>query len=338
MPRAPIRVTSCHDWAPGWPWIAELYRGEPEIEWHSISSRRSSFARRIPGPHYGRLRVALQIAALTALRRTDLVVSHGPYLSYYIEALGRRFSHSVPHFAFSFNFTDIPEGYRRNAMRRVFGHIDRFFVFSNMERDLYSRIFEVPIERFIFMRWGVAPPITNPGPRTITSPYVISIGGEARDYKTLCEAAQLIPHAKFVLITRPESLQGINVPANVTVYVNLPWKETWSLVAHADAALVPLRSSQTPNGHVTIVGAMHLGKAQVVTDSTGIRDYVDDGNTGLLVPPKDARAFAAAIERLLDDAAMRNRLGSAAQSFARAKCTEEVTVEVFRTELAQVLG
>lgn len=337
-PHAPIRVTSCHDWERGWPWIEHLYHGQPAIEWRSVSTLRSAFTRHLPGPHLGRVRAAFEVAAIMATRKADLLVSHGPYASYYLEAIARRFDHSVPHFAFSFNFTDIPEGLRLRAMRRAFAQTNRFFVFSNMERELYSTIFEVPVERFIFMRWGVAPPISRPGPRMIESPYVAAIGGEARDFDTLCEAARLLPRVPFVLVTRPASLDGMNLPSNMQVHVNLPWEKTWSLVAHADAALVPLRSSQTPNGHVTIVGGMHLGKAQVVTDSIGIRDYIEDGKNGLLVPPKDGRAFARAIECLLDDPALRESLGIAAQSFARTNCTENVTVETFRTHLVENLS
>ena len=329
----PIRVTSCHDLEPGWPWIADLYRGEPEIEWRSISTRRSRLLARLPGPHLGRIRAALEVSRILGRGQTDLLVSHGPYTSYYVEALGRRGRQDVPHLVFAFNFTDIPEGYRLEAMRRAFMHTERFTVYSHMERELYAETFGVPIDRFIFSRWGVGSPLPTPGPRTIAGPYVAAIGGEARDYAALCEAASRLPRVLFVLAVRPHSLDGLNVPENVEVHINLPWRDAWSLVWHAEAALVPLRSSRTPNGHVTIVGGMHLGKAQVITDSAGIRDYVENERTALLVPARDPVAFARAIERLLEEPPLRERLGRAAQSFAAEHCNEEVTVETFRSQL-----
>jgi glycosyltransferase involved in cell wall biosynthesis len=199
-----------------------------------------------------------------------------------------------------------------------------------MERGLYAERFGVPIERFSFMRWGVAPPIATPGPRTIDKPYVVALGGEARDFATLCDAARRLPKISFVLIVRPTSLDSIAVPDNVTVHVNLPFADAWSLVWHAEAALIPLRSQQTPNGLVTLVGGMHLAKAQVVTDSAGLSDYVEDGRTALLVPAGDSRAFAAAIERLMSDPVLRDRIGEQAQAFAAEHCSEAVTVEGFR--------
>lgn len=332
-----VRVTSCHDLGPGWPWIAGLYHGEPEIEWRSVSTRRSPLLARLPGPHLGRIRAALQVRRILARRQTDMLVSHGPYTSCYVEALGMR-TRDVPHLAFAFNFTDIPTGYRLEAMRRAFARIDRFTVYSRMERELYAETFGVPIDRFVFSRWGVGSPLPIPGARTIKGPYVAAIGGEARDYATLCRAARRLPGVRFVLVVRPHSLDGFDVPGNVEVHVNLPWKDAWSLVWHAEAALVPLRSAQTPNGHVTIVGGMHLGKAQVITDSAGIRDYAENGRTALLVPPADPAALAHAIERLLDERALRERLGQAARSFAAEYCNEAVTVETFRQQLIDLTG
>src|SRR5690606_11233522 len=45
----------------------------------------------------------------------------------------------------------------------------------------------------------------------------------------------------------------------------------------------------------------------------GLLDSVVDGRTGLLVPPRDAHALAAALQRLADDPALAERLGSAAR-------------------------
>ena len=336
--RRPLRVINCHDFERGWSWIAPIYDRTPEIEWQSVDTLRPQWLRKVPGPHLGRLRAGLEVRAILARGGADMLVSHGPYTSYYIESVGRGARREVPHLAFAFNFTDIPQGQRLGAMQRAFRSIDRMVVYSQMERSLYSERFGVPIDRFSFMRWGVAPPIARPGARTIGMPYVAALGGEARDFATLCEAARRLPHIAFVLIVRPSSLEGVAVPDNVTVHVNLPFADAWSLVWHAAAALIPLRSEQTPNGLVTLVGGMHLGKAQVVTASAGLSDYVEDGKTALLVPARDSGAFAAAIERLIDDPTLRAGIGERARAFADAHCSETVTVEGFRELVVELTG
>ena len=50
----------------------------------------------------------------------------------------------------------------------------------------------------------------------------------------------------------------------------------------------------------------------VGTDSPGIRDVIDSGRTGLLVPPENAAVLAEAIQRLAGDPALRQSLGTAA--------------------------
>lgn len=50
----------------------------------------------------------------------------------------------------------------------------------------------------------------------------------------------------------------------------------------------------------SIQEAMAMGKPIVTTDNVGCRDTVEDGVNGWLVPPRDARALAAAMRRLID--------------------------------------
>ena len=57
--------------------------------------------------------------------------------------------------------------------------------------------------------------------------------------------------------------------------------------------------------------AMAHARPVVATAVGGLRDAVIDGKTGLLVPPGDAAALRAALERLLADSALRAELGAA---------------------------
>ncbi len=59
----------------------------------------------------------------------------------------------------------------------------------------------------------------------------------------------------------------------------------------------------------------------VATDVGGNREIVRDGQTGLLVPAQDAAALTAALDRLLDDAALATRLGQAARAWVEHEGT-----------------
>lgn len=67
-------------------------------------------------------------------------------------------------------------------------------------------------------------------------------------------------------------------------------------------------------------------RALVTTDVPGCRDVVTDGETGLVVPVRDAGALAAAVGRLLDDGALRDRLRHAARDHVVAEHAVEHVV------------
>jgi glycosyltransferase involved in cell wall biosynthesis len=66
----------------------------------------------------------------------------------------------------------------------------------------------------------------------------------------------------------------------------------------------------------TILEAQASGTPVVATDSGGVPEFVADGVTGLLVPPRDPSALSDALERLLVDDALRARLAAAGRAQA----------------------
>jgi phosphatidylinositol alpha-1,6-mannosyltransferase len=64
---------------------------------------------------------------------------------------------------------------------------------------------------------------------------------------------------------------------------------------------------------ISFVEAGASGTPSVAGDSGGVRSAVRDGETGIVVPPDDVSALAAAIRRLLADTALRERMGLAAR-------------------------
>jgi glycosyltransferase involved in cell wall biosynthesis len=84
--------------------------------------------------------------------------------------------------------------------------------------------------------------------------------------------------------------------------------------------------------------AMAYGRPVVATAVGGLVDAVEDGVTGLLVPPRDSEALRTALERLLGDAGLRRRLGAsareaAAKRFSWSAATRE-TIAAYRDALA----
>src|SRR5207237_2689710 len=76
---------------------------------------------------------------------------------------------------------------------------------------------------------------------------------------------------------------------------------------YARAAVVACPSRREGFG-VACLEAMAHARPVVATDVGGLRDLVVDGETGLVVPPRDAAALRAALTRLLGDPELRRRL------------------------------
>jgi glycosyltransferase involved in cell wall biosynthesis len=76
--------------------------------------------------------------------------------------------------------------------------------------------------------------------------------------------------------------------------------------------------------------AMASGLPIVTTRACGMQDIVEDGLTGLLVPPRDADTLAKQIMRLLSDPALCEKLGRAAQEKAREITWDKIAVQTLQ--------
>jgi len=84
--------------------------------------------------------------------------------------------------------------------------------------------------------------------------------------------------------------------------------------------------------------AMAYGRPVVATAVGGLVDAIEDGVTGLLVPPGDRVALRTAIERLLADKDLRRRLGDASREKARAELSWEAAISATVAAYGEVLG
>ncbi|HEY1730316.1 MAG TPA: glycosyltransferase [Terriglobales bacterium] len=192
-----------------------------------------------------------------------------------------------------------------------------------MEKTLYSEYFAIPESRIGVRLWSMNVPEVSPEPPVVEGPYVSAVGSNARDYQTLLEAARLLPDVPMVWVVRRENVAGFELPSNVSVLSDVPYPKAMNVVKHSRLTVVPLKGSEVPCGHVTLVSGMLLEKALVVTDSSGISDYVTDGWNGLLCEPRNPADMAEKIRTLWDDPQEASRLGANGFSFAEKYCAEQ---------------
>ena len=330
--RSPSLVICCTDFAdPRWRWI-EGPLSDTGIRFEFVSAvPRNLVERGISFLNFARLRASFAAVRLAREKQAHAIVSHGPTLAAWCALFARLLRQKTPIVAYAFNFAELPSAVKRRALGWMLSNVDRLVVFSQLERSLYAKVFDLPEEQFDVILWGANPPdVGSPEAPLEPGEYVCAIGGNALDYGTLIEAARLTPHIRYICVVRPHSLRGLDIPSNVKVHTNLLFGEAMNILKHSRFMVLPLLHSEVPCGHVTMVAAMHLGKAFIITDSDGVSDYVRDGYNAITVPPQSAAALVGATERLWNAPAFCKGLGENGRCFARQECTEERVVRHFR--------
>ena len=105
--------------------------------------------------------------------------------------------------------------------------------------------------------------------------------------------------------------------------------------AAADIFLLPSLFEGTP---LTLTQAMMSGLPIVTTATCGMKDVIGDRITGLLIPIRRPDAIVAAVENLMSDRGLRERLGRAAQASALANYTWDRVAQPIEHAYLRVRG
>lgn len=255
--------------------------------------------------------LALAWATWRRRRDYDLVFSDGEQVGMPLAALfalGRRPKHVM-----IVHILSVPKKVRLFDWFGLAKRIDRFVVYSTWQQRFIVQRLGVPAERVVWSPFQADSRFFQPLPDVPLRQMICSAGLEFRDYDTLLEAVQGLDLEVIIAAASPwskraDGTQGRPLPDNVTVSrYNL--HELRQVYAASRFVVVPLHEVDFQAGVTTILEAMAMSKAVVVTRTPGQTDVVVDGETGLYVPPADPQALRAAIERLLADPAEAARLG-----------------------------
>lgn len=331
-----MKIINLSDFSTQWNWLASEYK-DTHLAWEHVSIQA------IHPPRWLPMRQSLQRlgAAWQAVSQADasqgLLVSHGPRPAFYSSAIASLRNRQLPHLVYSFNFTELPKGMQHKLMTKAYRQPQRFVTYSTAERQLYAQYFDIPIERIDMIHWSVhRPTLDFESAPMVEGDYICALGSQGRDFATLFAAMRLLPRVQMVVVTHPQYLASLPIPDNVRVLSNIPLKQAHNILQHSRLMVVPLRDSEVPCGHVTIVSGMFFGKPMVVTNSIGVHDYIEDGKTGLFCEAGNAADMAARIELLLSDTPLSSSLANHSLRFAETHCTEETVLNYFNRFLNEL--
>jgi hypothetical protein len=229
----------------------------------------------------------------------------------------------VPVVAWLFNVGTCHGGLRKQFSKVSLRQITRFIVHTRRERQIYSDWLELPIERFEFVPYQV-PEIPVTYAEDTQQPFIAALGSAHRDFSTLFKAVETLK-IPTVVASGPRALAGLEIPAQVQTPLGMSKADCLKLAQQARINVVPLAPNHqaTAAGQVTIVEAMRMGRALIATRGSGVEDYISDGETGLLAEPHSVTDLMQAIQRLWDDAALRQRISQNAMQYAATHCSDQ---------------
>lgn len=112
-----------------------------------------------------------------------------------------------------------------------------------------------------------------------------------------------------------------------------PMPNPISVLPLMDVAVLSSRSEAFSNSLLEYAAA---GVPTVATDVGGVREIIDDGQTGFIVPPQSPEAMAERVCRLLDDDALRRKFAEACSYRARTTFSQEQVLRDYSTLYARI--
>jgi len=214
--------------------------------------------------------------------------------------------------------------------------MDTIFVYAATQREFARSVLGIPAEVVRLIAFHADHRFYRPLAKAqVKENQICAAGLEWRDYPTLVEAVADASDLEVKLAAaspwskHTSEVKDRVLPAHVDAR-RYEYGELRDLYAESAFVVVPLYENDFQAGVTTILEAMAMGKAVLVTGTIGQTDVIEDGQNGLYVAPGSVDGWRKAIARLRSDAALRTRLGRAARRWLE----ENATLERWALELA----
>jgi glycosyltransferase involved in cell wall biosynthesis len=178
----------------------------------------------------------------------------------------------------------------------------RLVVFTPGEVEQYERLLRLgpgvicyrPHGWYDPMKWYDPENVQKSDALARAGKFVLSSGRSYRDYETLARAVEGT-EVNVKVSGRPFNFAGVNFPKNMEATGWLAYRELQDYLYESQFYVVPLQRITHAGGDSSMLHAMSFGKAVVATRAPSTETYVQHGETGLLVEPRDVDGMRQAI-------------------------------------------
>ncbi|HEX2054828.1 MAG TPA: glycosyltransferase family 4 protein [Actinomycetota bacterium] len=242
---------------------------------------------------------------------------------------------------------------KRNRLVQALEPVDHVIAVSEAQRKTYERV-GLPQDRFTTIPNGIRPRRDALGRLAARQALglepdqlVVLVIGRLTDAKGQTYLVQAVPslvrrfpNLAVVLLGRGPSRehllrQAAALAVSGTVRLAGYRPDARLLLDAADVFVLPSQQEGMP---LAVLEAMDAGIPVVATNVIGTSEVVVDGETGILVPPRNPKALAAAIEELLSDTGRRRLVGAAGRRWYLERFTASRMADETARVYARLLG
>jgi putative flippase GtrA/glycosyltransferase involved in cell wall biosynthesis len=255
--------------------------------------------------------------------RYDVVFTSTAYSSLILKALLRikRFKWVILDFNILGTIGD-----EKNLRQRIFAwavsRADGIVAISEAEAHALKERFPHLKEHITFLHEATDTEYFQPDKNVREQDVVLSVGNYGRDFDTVVQATEGLG-VECRLATKlisPEAAKKL--PPQVTVK-RYPQEEMKKNYAQAKVVVVGIEKPDDfydSVGTFAVIESLAMGKATVATDMKSMRSYITDDENGRLVPHHDVQSLRTMLIELLEQDALRGRLGIEARRSVEEFC------------------
>ncbi|MBA4395870.1 MAG: hypothetical protein C0394_00550 [Syntrophus sp. (in: bacteria)] len=262
----------------------------------------------------------MPVMALFRKSEHDVVICWQMRIGVCYGILKRLFHHEKPpvHVIqdFHIDLTKIRRFYRLHValLKWAVPGIDYFCCTSTEEEEIYSRMFNIPRSRIMFLPL-VEAARTFEEPKHARQDYIFSYGKSDRDFDTLVRAVAAL-NIKTCILCKNYKPQ-VPVPRNVSIlrtYVSDREMIQW--IASSRMVVLPLKDYRISAGQLSMLEVMALARPLIITENMATKEYAVHGETALFFQAGNDKELTEQIEHLWNHSETAEQIGRQARQAA----------------------
>lgn len=252
--------------------------------------------------------------------------------------------------------------FKKNLFSQLFTALfvsgnDRIVCLSEATKQHFIDAFGMPEKKLDVLPWCIDIQYEklrddNIISHSLAKPYILSSGRTARDYETLLQAFEQLDCPLKVLGCSPDEAESdasslrsqvAQIPPHVSFVDRfIPTPEAIDMIMNAYAVAIPLKiyddSPCSAFGITSLLEAMAMAKAVVITRNPYVGIDVEQEGIGLVVEPGDVEGWQKAITFLLENPEAAQAMGQRGRQLVKEKYNLEYFSRRIASQLHSVVG